>query len=221
MKSINIMVGGPVSEIPAVAKLKRQPGPWIGVDYGATYLLNEGIIPELALGDFDSTNKEELQHLQAKIPRVKIFAHKTEHTDTQLGVLAAMQDYDAERINVFGATGGRLDQLLANLTMPAQPDYRQAASRLAFIDRHNVMTFYEPGKYAIRRLPGMRYLAFVNLGPVRGLCLPDEKFHLDNFSADVPYCWSSNEFCGDVNHFRFAAGMVAVIQSVDEQHGNS
>lgn len=221
MKIINIMVGGPASEIPSTGILKQQPGLWIGVDYGATYLLNEGIVPNLALGDFDSTDEQELHRLKEKVARVKVFAHKTEHTDTQLGVLAAMQDYEAEQINIFGATGGRLDQLLANLSMPAQPDYRPAAGRLVFIDRHNVMTFYEPGTYAIRRIPRMRYLAFVNLGPVRGLTLPDEKFHLDNFSADVPYCWSSNEFCGDVNHFSFTDGMVAVIQSIDEQHGNA
>lgn len=220
MKNVNIMVGGPVSEIPAGEFLKRQAGPWIGVDYGATYLLQQGIMPDQAIGDFDSTSQEELTRLQTEVKRVRIFAHKTEHTDTQLGLLTALREYQADSINVFGATGGRLDQLLVNISMPVQPNYRKAAGKLKFIDRHNVVQFYEPGKYAIHKFPGMRYLAFMNLGPIKGLNLPDEKFHLNDFSSDLPFCWSSNEFDGDVNHFRFKSGMVMVIQSVDQQHGN-
>lgn len=220
MKCVNIMVGGPVSEIPAAKVLKAQMGPWIGVDYGATYLLQQGILPDLAIGDFDSTSADEMRQLKAQVKRVRVFANKTEHTDTQLGLLTALREYDAEQIKIFGATGGRLDQLLANLSMPAQPIYRAAAKRLMFIDRHNVVQFYEPGKYAIHHITGMKYLAFMNLGPIRGLNLPDEKFHLADFSSDLPFCWSSNEFAGEVNHFRFSSGMLAVIQSVDEQHGN-
>lgn len=220
MTTINLLVGGPANMIPDAATLKAQAGDWIGVDYGATYLLNQGIRPVLALGDFDSTSKIELDRLQREVSRVDVFKNKTEHTDTQLGVLAAIRDFHADQINIYGATGGRLDQLLANLFLPLQPEYRPYLRRIHFIDAENHVSFYGPGDYAIHQLPQMRYLAFVNLVPCRDLNLPDEKYPLDNWSSDFPFCWSSNEFNGSVNHFSLKQGIVAVIQSVDQQHGN-
>lgn len=221
MAIINLLVGGPVDMIPDAAILKAQEGSWIGVDYGATHLLKQGIKPVLALGDFDSTSPAELTRLQRTVPRVEVFKNKTEHTDTQLGVLAAIRDFHAEQINIYGATGGRLDQLLANLFLPLQETYRPYLRMINFIDAENHVSFYEPGAYTIHKLPRMRYLAFVNLIPCAGLTLPDEKYPLFNWSANIPVCWSSNEFKGTINHFSFQKGVIAVIQSVDQQHGNA
>lgn len=220
MTNINLMVGGPANMIPDSKFLRSQEGDWIGVDYGATYLLKQGIVPVLALGDFDSTSSVELECLKQQVARVKVFAHKTEHTDTQLGVLYAMRDFKPDLINVYGATGGRLDQLLANLFLPLQKAYRPYLRQINFIDKENHVSFYGPGNYEIHRIDGMRYLAFVNLVPCRGLNLPDEKYPLHDYSSSIPFCWSSNEFNGETNHFSLQDGIVAVIQSVDQQHGN-
>ena len=50
--------------------------------------------------------------------------------------------------------------------------------------------------------------------PVSGLSLLDEKYRLDDWSGN-PFSFSSNEFLGEVNHFSFKSGIVAVIQSRD------
>ena len=55
----------------------------------------------------------------------------------------------------------------------------------------------------------------MNLTPVTGLTLPDEKYRLTDYDAPIPISWSSNEFAGPVNHFSFKSGIVAVIQSKD------
>ena len=52
------------------------------------------------------------------------------------------------------------------------------------------------------------------LTPVTGLTLIDEKYKLTNWQGN-PFSFSSNEFDGDVNHFSFESGMVAVIESRD------
>lgn len=220
MKVINLMVGGPADMIPPQSALVAQVGKWIGVDYGATYLLKQGIVPVMALGDFDSTSATELATLKQKVADVRIFENKTEHTDTQLGVLAALREFQPDQINIYGATGGRLDQLLANLFLPLQAAYRPYLRRLNFIDKENHVSFYGPGNYAIQKRAEMRYLSFVNLVPCTGLNLPDEKYPLHDFDSQIPFCWSSNEFNGPVNHFSLKTGIVAVIQSVDQQHGN-
>lgn len=221
MKTVNIMVGGPANEIPLEQVLERQNEPWIGIDYGATYLLNHGIIPEIVAGDFDSTNSEELQQVQSQVTDVQILPAEKDVTDTQYGTRVAIQKFHPDQINIFGGTGGRLDQLLANLFMPLQAPYRPYLEKIRFIDRENTVDFYLPGQYLIRKNPRMRYLAFVNLTPVEGLTLPDEKYPLYNFCSAIPVSWSSNEFTGEINHFSFSAGVVAVIQSYDEIHGNA
>lgn len=50
MKTINIMVGGPASEIPDLAQYTSGEISWIGVDRGAKRLLDRGIIPTIAMG---------------------------------------------------------------------------------------------------------------------------------------------------------------------------
>lgn len=216
------MVGGPKGNIPVDQVLKRKGQIWLAVDYGATFLLNQGIIPQVALGDFDSTDQNEYRYLQKRIKVVKKFPpqFKKNYTDTQLGVKEAFKYYDVEQLNIFGATGGRLDQLLANLYLPLQPTFKPFLEKIRFIDYENEMSFYFPGEHMIQKNPRMRYLAFVNLVPVVNLNLPDEKYPLTNFSSNIPFCWSSNEFNGDKNHFSFEKGIVAVIQSTDHQHGN-
>lgn len=128
---------------------------------------------------------------------------------------AAIERWNPAQLNIFGATGGRLDQLLANLYLPLQPTWAPYLDRIRFIDTQNVMTYYRPGTYTISRDPAMAYLAFVTLTPVTGLTLPDEKYRLKNYDSQQPIAWSSNEFNGSVNHFSFQTGVVAVIQSRD------
>lgn len=215
MKVVNVMVGGPASEIPEETVLAHREEAWVGVDYGASYLLARGITPQLAVGDFDTTKPAALARIKAAGVSVRTFPSEKDYTDSQLGVKAAVEDLAADRVNLFGATGGRLDQFLANLYLPLLPDFAPCLEKLVLIDRQNVVRYYRPGEHAVRQLPGMQYLTFVNLTPVRGLTLIDEKYRLTNYDSAVPVSWSSNEFTAPVNHFAFTSGVVAVIQSRD------
>ncbi|WP_295728238.1 thiamine diphosphokinase [uncultured Limosilactobacillus sp.] len=220
MNVVNLMVGGPATEIPLEIVLQHRSEPWIGVDYGATYLLQHGINPLVIVGDFDSTNRQEFNSLKQQVSDVRTLPAEKDITDTQYGTRLAIREFHPEQINIYGGTGGRLDQLLANLLMPLQKEFRQYLRRIRFIDRENLVSFYDPGSYSVIKEPRMRYLAFVNLTPVRGLNLPDEKYPLKNFNSEIPFAWSSNEFVGHINHFSFQQGIVAVIQSYDQIHGN-
>lgn len=215
IQPINIMVGGPASEIPLDEMEKHRGETWIGADFGATFLLNHGIIPQIAIGDFDSTFPKTMEKLKNAVTEIRCFPPQKDYTDTQLAVKVALTEFQADQINLFGATGGRLDQLLSNLMFPLMAEFQAVIPKLVIIDQQNEMRYYLPGKYEIRKRPGMKYLAFVNLTAVTGLTLPDEKYKLQNFDAKIPISWSSNEFDGLVNHFSFDSGVVAVIQSRD------
>lgn len=213
----NLLVGGPQDLIPVDLVKKRQAENWIGVDHGASLLLKWGITPQIAVGDFDSTNQEELARLKTQLAEIKVYPPAKDFTDTQLGVRAAIAELAPSQIDILGATGGRLDQLLANLYLPLQEEFIDYLPHIRFIDQQNIVDYYLPGDHEVRRDLQMDYLAFVNLTPVQGLTLPDEKYRLNNWDGDIPFSWSSNRFTAPINHFSFTRGVVAVIQSRDQK----
>lgn len=212
---VNLLVGGPQSLIPVDQVKSRQAETWIAVDHGTTLLLKWGIKPAVAIGDFDSTSAAEMKIVKDQLAEIELFPPAKDFTDTQLGVKLAIERYQPTQIDIFGATGGRLDHLLANLFLPLQSAYQDYLDRIRLVDRGNTVTYYRPGKYAVTKEAGMKYLAFVNFTPVTHLTLPDEKYPLQDWSSTIPISWTSNEFVGTVNHFSFASGVVAVIQCRD------
>lgn len=212
---VNVMVGGPQEQIPVEMVRQHQDETWIGVDHGATLLLDWGIKPVAAIGDFDSTAPAEFARLKERLADIETYPPAKDFTDTQLGIMTAIKKFQPDQIIIWGATGARLDQELANLYLPMQERFRPYLSRIQLVDRYNIVRYFLPGTYSIYRRPDFDYLAFVNLTPVRGLTLPDEKYPLVNWSSTIPFSWSSNRFTSSVNHFSFDAGVVAVIWSRD------
>lgn len=215
MKRVNLMVGGPKGQIPFEEVLKRKDELWVATDHGAIVLLCHGIVPRIAIGDFDSSTSSEYQLVKEKVAKLVTFPPEKDYTDTQMGVKTALDHFHPDLLSIFGATGGRLDHLLANLFLPLEPAFHQFRDRIQYIDSQNVVTYLKPGVNAIKKVPGMAYLAVVNLTAVQDLNLPDEKYTLKHFNSNRPISWASNEFLGEVNHVNFKSGEVAVIQSKD------
>lgn len=210
-------MGGPKSEYPdeLSKSIKGIPGPWIGADRGSLYLLEQGIIPDIAIGDFDSINKKEQRLLKDNIADFKKFPPEKDDTDSELCLLAAREKYNAQEYYVYGATGGRIDHFLVNLFLPFDPRFLDFYDKLYYKSATNTIRFCKPGRYKIYHENGMKYIAFVNLGPVTHLNIYDAKYKLKDFNAGHPVSWASNEFLGETIDFGFESGIVAVIQSKD------
>lgn len=215
---VNLMVGGPEEMIPWDLVVAHRQEPWVAVDKGAVRLVKMGMIPDYALGDFDSSTNEEEKAVVKAVGRVRTFPPEPkDYTDTQLGIKAVLDHYDFAQVNLWGATGGRIDHFLNNLFLPLISPFDHVLTRLRIIDRGNFVRYYRPGNYAIKKLPAMKYLAFVNLTAVKDMTLIDEKYTrlVQHWDSQVPVSWASNEFTSEVNHFSLGSGIVAVIQSRD------
>lgn len=217
MRRVNILLGGPASEYPdeLSKSIKAIPGPWVGADRGSLHLMANGIIPEIAIGDFDSINKKEQKLLHDNVPIFEKFPPEKDDTDSELCLLAAREKFNAQEYYVYGATGGRLDHFLVNLFLPFDPRFLDFFDKLYYKSATNTIRFYRPGRYTIYHEQGMKYVAFVNLGPVTHLDLIDAKYKLRDFSAGHPVSWASNEFVNETIDFSFQSGIIAVIQSKD------
>ncbi|WP_421546213.1 thiamine diphosphokinase [Lactiplantibacillus plantarum] len=210
---VNLLVGGPTANYPA--DLTTIPGPWVGADRGALRLVKRGIQPVMVVGDFDSIDAAELQTVKDALVGAVVVKPDQDHTDTQLAIKSIFEQLQPDEVHLYGATGGRLDHLLANMWLVLDPVFRQWAPQIKLIDKQNSVRFFLPGDYQITKEADKRYLAFVPLMPMH-LTLPDEKYQLDAAYNAYPISWASNEFSGNTGHFSFDVGVLAVIQSRDD-----
>jgi len=86
----------------------------IGVDRAAYWLLMHDIRPNIAIGDFDSATRREFDLIKKSIKTVKIYPKMKDKTDMELTIEHANNLHPEETI-IFGATGTRLDHMLATL----------------------------------------------------------------------------------------------------------
>ena len=64
MTKVVLVAGGQLEELPSDADV------WVGVDRGSLHLIEQGIVPDLAVGDFDSVSSQEFELVQRKAKEV-------------------------------------------------------------------------------------------------------------------------------------------------------
>jgi thiamine pyrophosphokinase len=117
IKQANIFLNGVyANQEPLVAHM-RPDSLVIGVDGGTRYLSSINLTPHLVIGDMDSLPAADLIGLEAS--GIQILRHPPEkdETDFELALDYAIQQ-GCNQILVFGALGGRTDQLMANILLP-------------------------------------------------------------------------------------------------------
>lgn len=214
-KHLNLLVGGPSELWPDTLKLNQVTGDWLGIDRGNLYLLNMGITPLVAIGDFDSLTSSEFNLVSQSVKDIRKSIPEKDDTDTQLGLKIAIDEYHADRVDIYGATGGRIDHLLSNLWLVLEPRFKKYVSKIRIIDRQNTINYFLPGEYVIEKEPDKKYLGFVLMTPVENFNIDDAKYTLKNFNGNYPFSFASNEFIKDTVSFSFDQGIVCVIQSKD------
>lgn len=214
-ESIIVLAGGDKSLWPN-KEVFNQASHIIGVDRGSLEGLHQGLSIDVAVGDFDSLTKDELDYVKQHVPIVKQYPAEKDETDTEIGISVASELSDDARIILVGGTGGRLDHFLANLWLPFQSRFSHLASRLVIKDNQNTIAYFHPGDYTIEKEPDKKYLAFVCLTPMTHLSLYDAKYRLDDVEVVQPISYASNEFIGETTSFSFSSGLMCVIQSKDK-----
>lgn len=215
IRRVVVVAGGSPSKWPNLLPYQNEQTAWLGVDRGAYYLIQAGIVPSMAVGDFDSLNQSELAEVEAQVPEIKYSIPEKDDTDTQLGLLAALSRYPEAEVIIIGATGGRLDHFLSNLWLPLESRFQAYIPQLKICDTQNTISYYLPGSYHVTKERDKKYVAFVCLTAITGLSLIDFKYHLTDYATTYPKSFASNEFVSETASFNFESGIIAVIQSKD------
>jgi thiamine pyrophosphokinase len=213
---INILGGGPVDVLPDLNSYNEADSIWVGVDRGVYTLINKGIQPNLAFGDFDSVSSGELVEIENVVKHLEKFKPEKDETDMELALNWALEQMPVQ-IRIFGASGGRLDHFFANVQLLIKPVLAGTETEIFLIDRNNVIFVKAAGKYEIKKLPKKKYISFIPVTlNIKGLTLEGFKYPLKDchISIGSTLC-ISNELIRDYGNFSFLEGILIVVRSSD------
>ena len=117
MKHAVIVSGGNINTDFALDFLKKNTDEntlLIAADRGLEFFERTGLVPDIAVGDFDSLSESGKKFLET-LSNTEIIRLRPEKddSDTQSAACLAM-DRGMKRIMILGATGNRVDHLMAN-----------------------------------------------------------------------------------------------------------
>lgn len=213
---INILAGGPEDLLPELALYDNETDIWVGVDKGVLTLIQNGIHPKMAFGDFDSVTQQELSLIEEKVKEINRFKPEKDETDMELALNWALLQKSVS-IRLFGATGGRLDHLFANIQLLLNPILEEQPVHIEIIDRKNIVYIKPPGEYSIKKNKNFRYISFVPITmEIRGLTLKGFKYPLRNRHIPIGSTLCiSNELINEYGTFSFTEGILMIVRSKD------
>lgn len=115
-QNIVIVSGGRLGNVDFFRRKLTQTSDFLMIccDGGARHLAGTGLAPDVLIGDMDSLLPEQMEHYEQQGVKMIRYPTGKDFTDTALALDYAL-GLRPERIQIWGALGGRLDHALANL----------------------------------------------------------------------------------------------------------
>lgn len=211
-----IISGGHMDDVFALDWLeKNKYDCMIAADSGMNFLHRNGLVPNVIAGDFDSVASESLACFSgmSEVEMLRLNPIKDD-TDTEFVIREAIRR-GAKEITVLGATGTRLDHVLANVNLLGIGLEENVSIEL--VDKHNRIRMVD-GSLEIKKIE--QFGDFVSVLPVKGdakgVTLGGMKYPLKD--ADIA-CFSSlgvsNEIVDERATISVKQGILLVIESRD------
>lgn len=216
MKTAVIISGGNLKPDFALDFLKKTPRDFlIGADRGVSFCREHGVMPTHIVGDFDSADGDVLPYFQ-QFPEIPIqkFNPVKDFTDTQIALELAL-NLGAERVFVLGATGTRLDHVVANLKILTLA--LEKGVECFLIDPNNRIRLID-GPLSIEK--SSQYGKYVSLfafgGTAAGITLKGFYYPLTNYDMNAGDAVGvSNEITAENGEISFSGGKLLVMESKD------
>ncbi|MBY4962807.1 thiamine diphosphokinase [Streptococcus suis] len=209
MIKIAVIAGGSLACLPEPADL------YVGVDAGSLRLLEASLPLDWAIGDFDSVTPEELGRIKNQAERFLQAPAEKDDTDLELALKEIFKAYSQAQVRIYGALGGRLDHMMSNLFLPAEPDLAAYMEQIELVDSQNVVRFRPAGQHRLSPIAGMKYISFMPSDQSR-LTIRHAKYPLDASNYFFKKCYASNEFIDRDIDIQLDQGYVVLIYSKDK-----
>jgi len=213
---IHLLGGGPDYLLPDLSLYQEPDVVWVGVDRGVYTLIEKGIQPAIAFGDFDSVSEAEFSMIEERVHELKKYKPEKDETDMEHALNWAITQ-EPLLVRLFGSTGGRLDHMFGNVQLLLQASLDNPLVQIEMIDVQNTIYIRTAGEYQIQKLAEKKYISFIPLSnDVKGITLKGFKYPLTNrhISLGSTLC-ISNELIDDYGTFSFSEGILMIVRSTD------
>lgn len=212
-----IISGGSLDTRLTLQMLKEiQPEYVIGVDGGLTFLYHNQVMPTHIVGDFDSVEPEIIAYYKenTEVP-VREFNPVKDATDTEIALRLAIE-MGVDRLWILGATGTRLDHVMANIqTLKIAHDHGVEAY---IVDPCNRISLHEKEISLLKKNAFGEYFSIFPFdGIVEQVSIEGAKYPLKNYRL-CPYdsrC-VSNEIQENEVKITFPEGMIILMETRDK-----
>ncbi|MGD8454738.1 MAG: thiamine diphosphokinase [Anaerolineales bacterium] len=113
-----IFANGELKSHEAVHKLLKPDDLILAADGGSHHCRTLGLTPAALIGDLDSVSEDDLAFWRERGTEIIQFLPDKNENDLELALLYA-KEKGAEAVLILGGLGGRWDQTIANLLLPA------------------------------------------------------------------------------------------------------
>ena len=219
MKDTIIVSGGNIHKDFALDFLKKNKTEntcLIAADRGVEFFMGTDLEPDVAVGDFDSLSAEGAKYMETlKHTEIRRLKPEKDDSDTQSAANYAIEQ-GTERIMILGATGNRIDHLMANFGLLMLGKIKQV--QIVLVDAYNYMSLIESGMILKKEEQFGKYVSFFPIeGEVTGLTLKGFKYPLNSYTLKVEDSGLtvSNEISDPEAEVTFETGKLLMIISRD------
>lgn len=219
MKDTIIVSGGNIHKdfaLDFLKKIKTENTCLIAADRGVEFFMGTDLEPDVAVGDFDSLSAEGAKYMETlKHTEIRRLKPEKDDSDTQSAANYAIEQ-GTERIMILGATGNRIDHLMANFGLLMLGKIKQV--QIVLVDAYNYMSLIESGMIIKKEEQFGKYVSFFPIeGEVTGLTLKGFKYPLNSYTLKVEDSGLtvSNEISDPEAEVTFETGKLLMIMSRD------
>jgi len=186
----------------------------IVADSGLVSAERLGIVPDYILGDFDSVSRPLLERYKTLSSQIISYPPEKDMTDTQIAIELAIS-HNPAWIDICGATGSRVDHMLANIHLLLMP-LRVGIDACIYDDNNKI--YLRNKSFTIMK--DEQYGSFVSLLPftdeVYGITLEGFKYPLYDYTlSNGSSIAISNEIAQAEGRVFFKNGILLVVESRD------
>ena len=207
-----ILSGAPDSDILYVKQFLEEHSSVriVCADAGMRHLPALGVSPDLLVGDFDSGFVPDYD-----CEIIRLIPEKDD-TDT-MHALQVVMERGCTRVWIACATGGRLDHLLANLSLCEYAAAHQCECTI--LDGQNLVQFLAPGvDVCVPKTGAYRYFSIIPLDrQLQGLCISGAKYPVQHATVERCQMYTvSNEVTANEAIVRIESGYALLICAKDK-----
>ncbi|MDD4507527.1 MAG: thiamine diphosphokinase [Eubacteriaceae bacterium] len=146
----------------------------IAADKGAEMVARLGLKPDLLVGDFDSVDLRILKKMAGAGVPIQRHPVRKNQTDTELAIALAMKE-KPQKVILFGATGTRMDHVLASIH--SLYPLLEAGIPAALVDEYNTLSLLK-GTRQLELPSGTTLSILAYTDTVRGVTLSGFEYPL-------------------------------------------